>query len=71
MSFAATRTAGAVPVPPRALALPVLGKTVCRVGFGTGGLLRIDGARRRRDVLAAALASGITHFDTRAALWVW
>lgn len=35
-----------------------------RVGFGTGGLLRIGSARRRQDVLAAALASGITHFDT-------
>lgn len=35
-----------------------------RIGFGTGGLLRIDGARRRQNALAAALASGITHFDT-------
>jgi D-threo-aldose 1-dehydrogenase len=44
--------------------LPVIGKTALRVGFGTGGLLRIGSARRRQDVLAAALASGITHFDT-------
>jgi D-threo-aldose 1-dehydrogenase len=36
----------------------------CRVGFGTGGLLRI-GSRRERDfVLAAALDSGVAHFDT-------
>jgi D-threo-aldose 1-dehydrogenase len=34
------------------------------IGFGTGGLLRIAGARRRQDVLAAAFAHGITHFDT-------
>jgi aryl-alcohol dehydrogenase-like predicted oxidoreductase len=46
------------------VALPVIGKTALRVGFGTGGLLRIGSARRRQDVLAAALASGITHFDT-------
>jgi hypothetical protein len=39
-------------------------KTSARVGFGTGGLLRISSARRRQDTLAAALASGITHFDT-------
>lgn len=44
--------------------LPGIGKTTSRVGFGTGGLLRIGSARRRQDVLAAALASGITHFDT-------
>src|SRR5262245_15446574 len=35
-----------------------------RVGFGTGGLLRIGSARERQNILAAALASGITHFDT-------
>ena len=35
-----------------------------RVGFGTGGLLRISSARRRQDILAAALGSGINHFDT-------
>jgi aryl-alcohol dehydrogenase-like predicted oxidoreductase len=34
------------------------------LGFGTGGLLRIGSARERQNVLAAALASGITHFDT-------
>jgi D-threo-aldose 1-dehydrogenase len=39
-------------------------KTTTRVGFGTGGLLRISSARRRQDTLAAALASGVTHFDT-------
>jgi D-threo-aldose 1-dehydrogenase len=46
------------------LALPVIGKSTSRVGFGTGGLLRIGSSRRRQDTLAAALASGITHFDT-------
>ena len=46
------------------VALPLIGKTASRVGFGTGGLLRITSARGRQDTLAAALASGITHFDT-------
>jgi D-threo-aldose 1-dehydrogenase len=46
------------------VALPAIGKTASRVGFGTGGLLRIGSARRRQDVLAAALSNGITHFDT-------
>lgn len=35
-----------------------------RIGFGTSGLLRIGSPRERDSVLAAALASGITHFDT-------
>jgi D-threo-aldose 1-dehydrogenase len=35
-----------------------------RIGFGTGGLLRIGSARQRHSVLDAALACGITHFDT-------
>jgi D-threo-aldose 1-dehydrogenase len=46
------------------VALPGIGKTALRVGFGTGGLLRIGSSRRQQDVLAAALTSGITHFDT-------
>jgi len=46
------------------LALPLIGKSTSRVGFGTGGLLRIGSSRRRQDTLAAALASGVTHFDT-------
>lgn len=46
------------------VALPAIGKTALRVGFGTGGLLRIGSGRRRQDVLAAAFSSGITHFDT-------
>jgi D-threo-aldose 1-dehydrogenase len=48
----------------REVALPAIGKSTSRVGFGTGGLLRIGSARRRLNTLAAALASGITHFDT-------
>jgi len=40
------------------------GAASSRVGFGTGGLLRIGSARERQNVLAAALANGITHFDT-------
>jgi aryl-alcohol dehydrogenase-like predicted oxidoreductase len=35
-----------------------------RIGFGTGGLLRIGSARERQSVLAAAFANGVTHFDT-------
>lgn len=37
---------------------------ISRLGFGTGGLLRIGSARHRQGVLAAALDNGITHFDT-------
>jgi D-threo-aldose 1-dehydrogenase len=44
--------------------LPAIGKSTSRVGFGTGGLLRIGSARGRHNTLAAALASGVTHFDT-------
>src|SRR4051794_35798600 len=39
-------------------------KSKSRIGFGTSGLLRIGSARERLSVLAAALAGGITHFDT-------
>jgi aryl-alcohol dehydrogenase-like predicted oxidoreductase len=46
------------------VSVPAIGKLTSRVGFGTGGLLRIGSARLRQDILAAALASGITHFDT-------
>jgi len=35
-----------------------------RIGYGTGGLLRIGSDRGRRERLAAAVANGITHFDT-------
>jgi D-threo-aldose 1-dehydrogenase len=54
------------PVSPlgQSLALPVIGKSTSRIGFGTGGLLRIGSPRRRQDALAAAFASGVTHFDT-------
>ena len=46
------------------MGLPVTGQSSSRIGFGTGGLLRIGSPRERQAVLAAALASGITHFDT-------
>jgi aryl-alcohol dehydrogenase-like predicted oxidoreductase len=42
----------------------LIGKATSRVGFGTGGLLRSGSARHRQNILAASLASGITHFDT-------
>jgi len=48
----------------RELAVPIIGRSTSRVGFGTGGLLRIGSARERLNLLAAARASGITHFDT-------
>jgi D-threo-aldose 1-dehydrogenase len=51
-------------MPAHVVALPLIGKATSRVGFGTGGLLRIGSARRRQDTLAAAFMSGITHFDT-------
>lgn len=52
------------PVPHCGVGLPMIGRATSRLGFGTGGLLRIGSARGRQNVLAAALASGITHFDT-------
>jgi D-threo-aldose 1-dehydrogenase len=51
------------PTNPR-VEVPMIGRSTSRIGFGTGGLLRIGSARRRLSTLAAALASGITHFDT-------
>ncbi len=44
--------------------VPLIGKVTSRIGFGTGGLLRIGSARRRESTLDAAFAAGITHFDT-------
>jgi D-threo-aldose 1-dehydrogenase len=44
--------------------LPLIGKPTSRIGFGTGGLLRTASARGRQSILAAALANGVTHFDT-------
>jgi aryl-alcohol dehydrogenase-like predicted oxidoreductase len=46
------------------VSVPIIGKETSRVGLGTGGLLRTGSARRRQSILAASLASGITHFDT-------
>jgi D-threo-aldose 1-dehydrogenase len=48
----------------RELTVAAIGRSTSRVGFGTGGLLRLGRARERLNVLAAAEASGITHFDT-------
>jgi D-threo-aldose 1-dehydrogenase len=48
----------------RQIVLPLIGRSTSRIGLGTGGLLRIAGERQRQAVLAAALHSGITHFDT-------
>ncbi len=64
MSAGVAVDARSLPSASRTVRLSLIGKTTSRVGFGTGGLLRIGSARRRQDVLAAALASGITHFDT-------
>jgi len=44
--------------------VPLIRRSTSRVGYGTGGLLRIGSARLRQSALGAALASGITHFDT-------
>lgn len=48
----------------RQIPLPLIDRSTSRVGLGTGGLLRLDGDRRRRGLLAAAMEAGITHFDT-------
>ena len=44
--------------------LPGTGIEVSHLGFGTGSLHHILSARRRLDLLSAAAASGIMHFDT-------
>lgn len=44
--------------------LDIIGRSTSRVGFGTGSLLRTGSSRGRQRLLAAALDSGITHFDT-------
>src|SRR5207253_1272155 len=64
MSAAIAASASAPGAAAPTVALRLVGKSALRIGFGTGGLMRISGARRRQDMLAAALASGITHFDT-------
>lgn len=62
----AAGSATAAPQGPGALSPKdgVSNNTSSRVGFGTGGLLRIGSASERQTVLAAAFANGITHFDT-------
>lgn len=40
------------------------GDRLSRLGLGTAGLHRIAGASRRNALIEAALASGVTHFDT-------
>jgi D-threo-aldose 1-dehydrogenase len=52
-----------VPTDPR-IEVPIIGRSTSRIGFGTGGLLRIGSARQRQDALSAAFAGGIRHFDT-------
>jgi D-threo-aldose 1-dehydrogenase len=37
--------------------------TTTRLGFGCGGLMRLESRRERQRLLAAALDSGIAHFD--------
>jgi D-threo-aldose 1-dehydrogenase len=49
---------------PNLLEPTVRHERVSRLGFGTGGLLRIGSSRQRQSVLAAALDTGLTHFDT-------
>jgi aryl-alcohol dehydrogenase-like predicted oxidoreductase len=38
--------------------------TTSRIGFGTASLHHVFSARRRRDLLAAAVHAGLTHVDT-------
>jgi D-threo-aldose 1-dehydrogenase len=39
------------------------GLVISRVGFGCASLMRLPSARRRRDLIAAAVDAGLTHFD--------
>lgn len=64
MSVAIAASAPASRAVAPTVALRPIGKSALRVGFGTAGLMRISSARRRQSTLAAALANGITHFDT-------
>ncbi|HUA06239.1 MAG TPA: aldo/keto reductase [Solirubrobacteraceae bacterium] len=36
---------------------------ISRIGFGCAGLMRLPSARQRRNVIAAAIDAGLTHFD--------
>jgi len=36
---------------------------ISRIGFGCAGLMRLPSARRRRNLVAAAIDAGLTHFD--------
>jgi D-threo-aldose 1-dehydrogenase len=36
---------------------------ISRIGFGCAGLMRLPSARQRRNLLAAAIDAGLTHFD--------
>lgn len=64
MSVALRDSVPASQVVAPSVVLRPIDKSALRVGFGTGGLMRITSARRRQSTLAAALASGVTHFDT-------
>lgn len=39
------------------------GLVISRVGFGCASLMRLPAARQRRNLIAAALGAGLTHFD--------
>jgi aryl-alcohol dehydrogenase-like predicted oxidoreductase len=39
------------------------GVVISRVGFGCASLMRLPSARRRRNLVAAAIDAGLTHFD--------
>jgi D-threo-aldose 1-dehydrogenase len=67
------RQAARMPLPPRSfcqnqrmqrVTLGMTGVVSSALGFGTSSLIRIPGRRKRQDVLAAAFAAGLTHFDT-------
>lgn len=36
---------------------------ISRIGFGCAGLMRLPSARQRRNLIAAAIDAGLTHFD--------
>ena len=55
-------TGAAVSASP-SLRLDDAGLVISRVGFGCASLMRLPSARQRRDLIAAAVDAGLTHFD--------
>lgn len=56
-------TQAAVPAPPASVCVDDGDLMISRVGFGCASLMRLPSARQRRNLIAAAIDAGLTHFD--------